>query len=276
MSTLEITPLRSLVAVAAFGGVGRAAAALHLSQPTVTAHLRRLEAELGLSLVERHGRAIAFTADGESLVRDAHRIVAVHDDAVDRITGLSSTDLLVASTDMATAAILRTAGRVLHAHHPDRRIGFRFHRTDRLREFARSHSADVVIGYGDFGSHGIRIGDVPLAWFGGANADESSLVAFTAPCTLRAAMLASPDADGRTLRRECLDLMSVLSTVRAGTGITVLPDYHRGETGLRELTHLTPPEPLPLTLVPSPRVDAETAHELVRAMRALGETSVAA
>ena len=79
---MDVDALRSLVTVASFAGVGRAAAALHLSQPTVTGHLRRLERDLGVRLVEKVGRSIAFTPAGDELARRAHRIVALHDEEV--------------------------------------------------------------------------------------------------------------------------------------------------------------------------------------------------
>lgn len=267
MSSMEIAELRSLIAVAAFAGVGRAAAALHLSQPTVSAHLRRLEGALGLPLVERRGRSIAFTVAGESLVRDAHRIVALHDEALDRIVGTPGDDIVVASTDMANASILQTVTRVLSDRHPERRVRFRFHRTDSLRRFVRAHTADVVLGYGDLGPGRIDIGPVPLAWFGAAGvAADAGLVVFSPPCTLRDAILAAPAGERRTVVRECLDLSSVLATVRAGAGITALPAFHRTESQLRELDLPAPP-PLPLTMVASDRIPADTRNALVAELR---------
>ena len=53
---LDITPLRSLIAVADTGGFHRAAAALQLSQSAVSQHIRRLERVLGRPLVEPDGR----------------------------------------------------------------------------------------------------------------------------------------------------------------------------------------------------------------------------
>ena len=63
---LEIAPLRSFVAVADCGGFRRAATSLHLSQGAVSQHVRRLEATLGRTLVERDGRGSRFTAAGDT------------------------------------------------------------------------------------------------------------------------------------------------------------------------------------------------------------------
>jgi len=85
--TLDISLLRTFLAIAEFGGFGRAADALQCSQPTVSQHVRVLERRLGHPLVERDGRTARFTVAGERLLIEARRIVAVHDDAVRRLLG---------------------------------------------------------------------------------------------------------------------------------------------------------------------------------------------
>jgi len=62
-----LTQLRTLDAVARLGGVGKAAAALHLAQPTVSTQLRELAAATDLQLFEPEGRGLRITADGERL-----------------------------------------------------------------------------------------------------------------------------------------------------------------------------------------------------------------
>jgi LysR family transcriptional regulator, low CO2-responsive transcriptional regulator len=70
---LERTPraslvqLRSFEAVVRLGGVGRAARALHLAQPTVSTQLKELASALGLVLFDPQGRGIVPTAVGERL-----------------------------------------------------------------------------------------------------------------------------------------------------------------------------------------------------------------
>ena len=83
--TLDIALLRTLIAIDEHGGFGRAAEALHRSQPTVSQHVRVLERRLGHPLVEKDGRGARFTALGERLLIEARRIVAVHDDALERL-----------------------------------------------------------------------------------------------------------------------------------------------------------------------------------------------
>lgn len=59
---VSLPQLRSLEAVVRLGGVGRAAQALHLAQPTVSTQLKELAAGLGQALFEPQGRGLAPTA----------------------------------------------------------------------------------------------------------------------------------------------------------------------------------------------------------------------
>lgn len=83
---LDITTLRSFVAVADYGGVTRAAGFLHLTQSAVSMQLKRLEELLGLDLLDRSGRTIALTPSGEQLLGYARRMVALNDEVIGRLT----------------------------------------------------------------------------------------------------------------------------------------------------------------------------------------------
>src|ERR671911_2548862 len=60
-------PLKVLAAVARHGSVTEAAKELHYSQPSVSHHLGRLETATGARLIQRVGRRIRLTAEGELL-----------------------------------------------------------------------------------------------------------------------------------------------------------------------------------------------------------------
>jgi len=68
---LDVTKLRVIDAVARHGSVTAAARELHYSQPSVTHHLSRLEAETGAQLVQRAGRGIRLTEAGRMLATRA-------------------------------------------------------------------------------------------------------------------------------------------------------------------------------------------------------------
>jgi len=63
----SLVQLRSFEAVVRLGGVGRAAQALHLAQPTVSTQMKELASALGLVLFEPRGRGLVPTEIGERL-----------------------------------------------------------------------------------------------------------------------------------------------------------------------------------------------------------------
>src|SRR3990170_9111582 len=72
---LDVVRLRVLVAVARHGSVTAAARELHYSQPSVSHHLARLEAETGARLLQRVGRGIRLTEVGQLLADRATEIL---------------------------------------------------------------------------------------------------------------------------------------------------------------------------------------------------------
>ena len=72
----SLVQLRSFEAVVRLGGVGRAALALHLAQPTVSTQLKELSAALGLVLLEPRGRGLVPTAVGHRLAEAVRAIGA--------------------------------------------------------------------------------------------------------------------------------------------------------------------------------------------------------
>ena len=70
---MELQQLRSFAAVARRGHFTRAAAELHIGQPAVSQHIRRLETELGVRLLRRTTRSVELTEAGEILLERAER-----------------------------------------------------------------------------------------------------------------------------------------------------------------------------------------------------------
>ena len=83
---LDMTALRSFVTVADTGGVTRAAGKLHVTQSAVSMQLKRLEHLLDTDLIERSGRGVSLTAQGEQLLGYGRRMLALNDEAWGRLT----------------------------------------------------------------------------------------------------------------------------------------------------------------------------------------------
>lgn len=271
---MDVDALRSLVTVASFAGVGRAAAALHLSQPTVSGHLRRLERDLGVRLVEKVGRSIAFTPAGDELARRAHRIVALHDEAVEAVSGRTDDAIVVGASDFATVPLLTAVSSVLRDRWPERPIRIRTHRSENIRQLVHEGRVDVALTFAAGTPDTVPVADVELGWYGAPGTDvDTGLVVFTKPCTLRDVMLGSGAGSGAAVTRECLDLLAVLDAVRAGVGITALPLGFGEVAGIERLPGLPSPRPMRLRMHAGPRVPPTVRTALVEALAAARHTA---
>lgn len=83
---LDLTAIRSFVTVAETGGVTRTAGQLNLTQSAVSMQLKRLEESIGQPLLDRSGRKIGLTAQGEQLLSYGRRMLALNDEVWARMT----------------------------------------------------------------------------------------------------------------------------------------------------------------------------------------------
>ncbi len=79
---LKLKDLRYLVAVADQRHFGRAAARCFVSQPTLSAQLKKLEQSLGVQLIERAPNNVSLTAAGAEIVARARRILEASEEVV--------------------------------------------------------------------------------------------------------------------------------------------------------------------------------------------------
>jgi DNA-binding transcriptional LysR family regulator len=86
---MDLHQLRTFLAVAAAGHVTRAAEKLHLSQPTVSGHIKALEEELGVSLFDRASGGVSLTHSGRLLMEDAEKVISASQHLRDHARALS-------------------------------------------------------------------------------------------------------------------------------------------------------------------------------------------
>lgn len=72
---LDIPRLRSFLYAAQLRSISRAAMQLRMAQPALSRHIHRLEEELGVRLLVRHGRGVRPTEAGETLLRKGELLV---------------------------------------------------------------------------------------------------------------------------------------------------------------------------------------------------------
>src|SRR5579863_9425738 len=79
---LKLKDLRYLVAVADLRHFGRAAGRCFVSQPTLSAQLKKLEESLGVQLIEREPNNVTLTEAGAAIVARARRIIEASEEVV--------------------------------------------------------------------------------------------------------------------------------------------------------------------------------------------------
>ena len=108
---MNLRDLQYVVRVADLGHFGRAATACHVSQPTLSGQILKLEQELGVTIFERSGRQVRLTRTGEKIVAEARRateaaraIASIAAASRDPRPAASVAILTIASTRLARSA----------------------------------------------------------------------------------------------------------------------------------------------------------------------------
>lgn len=106
---MDLRQLEIFVKVAELGSFSKAAEALYLTQPTVSEHIRTLEDELGVRLLDRLGRGAAVTKGGQLLLTYAQRMLALQREARQAMAsfqGRMSGDLVVGASTIPGEYVL--------------------------------------------------------------------------------------------------------------------------------------------------------------------------
>ena len=118
---VQIQQLRYVVAVAQERHFTRAAARLHVAQPSLSVQVRALERELGAALFDRTRGAVGLTAAGEAFVPWASRALAdlaAGQDDVRELLGLRRGRLAIGATPSLTSGLLPPLLARFHANYP--------------------------------------------------------------------------------------------------------------------------------------------------------------
>ena len=199
---LDLTSLRSFVAVADAGGVTKAAGALHLTQSAVSMQLKRLEESLDVSLLDRANRRVALTAEGEQLLSYARRMLALNDEVWSRLT----------ANEFEGEVVLGVPHDIIYPYIPPilRRFAADFPRmkvrmvsapTTRLREMFGRGECDVILTTEEHpGPGGEVLVKLPLVWIGAESGNAWKQrplpVAFCKNCIFRSGVLRVLDDAG--------------------------------------------------------------------------------
>jgi len=202
MRNLDMTTLRSFLAVAEHGGVTRAAAALNLTQSAVSMQLKRLEELLGLDLLDRSGRKVALTGSGELMLTYARRMVELNDEAVGRLTDDAYEGELVlgAPYDIVYPVVPQVLKR-FHTLYPRVKVHLKSSSTLKLRAALDKGEAQLILTTEEeLGPGGETLTEMPLRWSGAPGGvawkKRPLKLAFCNVCIFRASVLRRLDEAG--------------------------------------------------------------------------------
>jgi len=165
---LDLTALRSFVAVADAGGVTRAAGFLNLTQSAVSMQIKRLEESLGLDLLDRTGRTVAPTAAGEQLLSYARRMLALNDEVWSRLTAREYEGELALGVphDVIYPVIPRVL-QAFGASFPHMQVRLVSANTLELKAAFARGAADLILTTEDgCDDGGETLAEAPLVWVG--------------------------------------------------------------------------------------------------------------
>jgi molybdate transport repressor ModE-like protein len=147
---LDATRLRVLDAVARHGSVTAAAREMDYSQPAVSHHLARLEAETGAQLLQRAGRGVRLTPAGQLLADRAAEIIGRIDAADAELSahvGLTAGRVRLAGFASAIGSLVPRAAASLAREHPGLEIGSTDTHPPEALELLRTGRVEVAITF---------------------------------------------------------------------------------------------------------------------------------
>ncbi|MBB3457801.1 DNA-binding transcriptional LysR family regulator [Rhizobium sp. BK313] len=241
---LDLTQLRSFVAVEQMGSFTLAAERLGLGQSTVSQHIQRLETTLGRKLLARDTHRVVLTGDGEALLGHARQMLSIEGEVQQLFAGnsLRGSLRLGVSEDFVTSQLPDVLEEFVRSH-PSVDLELTVALSGTLYEMQDNGDLDLVLAKRRLGDvRGKLVYREPLVWLARdperirALAAPLPLIAFPAPSVTRAVAL-------EALRRQqvpwrivctCGSLSGLTAAARAGMGVLVQP-RSMAPTGLSEI-----------------------------------------
>jgi DNA-binding transcriptional LysR family regulator len=146
---MNFAQLKAFQAVANNGSITRAAQLLHVSQPAVSKHLKKLEGEYGIKLFERNAGAAELTDAGSSLLRHVNAILVHLDDAKKELKSrkdlTKSEPLKVAGSYAASALLLPSLLVNFKSKHRDTSIILRTGTTREVKTMLLNSTVELAL-----------------------------------------------------------------------------------------------------------------------------------
>ena len=145
---MTIRQLEVFLAVARAQSFSRAAEGIHLSQPTLSAHIGDLEEELGVRLFVRHSRSVSLTEPGRVFEDYATRVVATlaaGKQAIAELGGLKRGSLVVGASTTPGTYVLPARIAKFRERYPGITVALRIGNSRAVEERVRDGEVDVAV-----------------------------------------------------------------------------------------------------------------------------------
>lgn len=222
--------LRSFVAIIDTGSFTRAGERVHLTQSTISQQIRRLEQQLGCPLLDRSGRQVVATAEGEKLLGLARRILALLAQAEEQVSEGSVSLSLGVPEDFAAGAITPVLAAFARDY-PEVRLEVQSGLSHEIWQRFEAGELDLALVKQVRGQGSpLASWSEPLVWVDSRDwpakgRDPLPLVAFPSEGLYRQQMTEALDGLGRRWRIAYVSasLASLQGAVSAGIGVSLLP-----------------------------------------------------
>jgi DNA-binding transcriptional LysR family regulator len=146
MTNIPTDLLRTLVAVVDLRSFTKAAQSLGITQPAVSAQIKRLQSLLGADLLDKSAPGVSLTSAGELVVNYARRLLSINDQILD-LAGPRPTakTLRIGQTGDFTATEIALALARFHGRRPDLRFMLKSESIDVLLKDLREGELDVAV-----------------------------------------------------------------------------------------------------------------------------------
>lgn len=223
--------LTTFLAVEQTGSFTRAAARLGIQQPTVSQHIRRLEQQVGRTLVLRDTHSVALTADGEAMTGFARNILAASEEAAAYFSGSRPRGRLrIGISDDLALTRLPEILRDFRRDNPLVDFDLTLGQSGLLHHRLADNKLDVLIGYRPSGEARTQlVRRDRLRWVGtpSTRLDMTGpvpLVVYRGPSVSRTEMRRALNRVGVPFRSACIchGVNGLIAAVAAGVGISAM------------------------------------------------------
>jgi DNA-binding transcriptional LysR family regulator len=233
MTNIPTELLRTLVAVVDLRSFTKAAQSLGVTQPAVSAQIKRLQGLLGSDLLDKSAPGVSLTSAGELVVNYARRLLSINDQILD-LAGprLASKKICIGATGDFTASAIALGLTCSRSRRPDLRFQIYNAGIDVLLKDLREGDADLAVWVSATGpAMDTRFyWTEPVVWVRAAATQISAdrpvpLVSYGEECLFTRNAMAALSAASRECELAFISssLLGLAAAVKAGFGVMALP-----------------------------------------------------